>query len=118
MTETEIARVVEDYELVAVKERRPTPDGRAIFYAMFREVPECLTEGPTREAAIADLQLMIVPFLSGVIADGGSLPVPLAVRAEPAFASFAIESITFGAPEAGTTQTVGEGLQRFEPAAA
>lgn len=53
-------------------------NGQEMGLAFYREVPYCLAEGPTIEAARSELKYIIIPFLSGILKDGGSLPVPMA----------------------------------------
>lgn len=108
MTNPEIQASIDDYELVAFRERRPTPDGRTIFYAMFREVPECLAEGPSIEDAMADLRMMIQPYLAGILADGGVLPVAIAKRQGVNAGGMVIESLSIAAVPAGDTVTGGD----------
>lgn len=54
--------------------------GGSVYLALYDEVPGCMTEGPTREAAIAELEAFIVPFLQDVERSGGKVPGPMAER--------------------------------------
>lgn len=74
MTEQTIRETVSRYEVRMLNERRP--QNRTVVLAFYAEVPGCLVEGPNREATLRELDQMIVPFLQGVLADGGAIPAP------------------------------------------
>lgn len=56
----------------------PTHRGGALVYAArYAELPYCIAEGETREAALRELEAIAPSYVEGMLADGGEIPVPL-----------------------------------------
>ncbi len=78
MSEEELRAIIARYALRGHEERRA--NGEPVYLAWYFEVPNCLAEASNRDAALRELDGIIVPYLQTVMADGAELPVPAEAR--------------------------------------
>lgn len=95
MTDQEIKDLLASYSLRLTRSRRS--DESPVFLAWYEELPGCMAEAETRDAALLELDTIAPAIVKLLEADGLSLPVPASARAPRAVTNmFEIHGLQVG----------------------
>lgn len=78
LSDNELREVVKRYELRHREE--PRANRPPLHLAWYAELPGCLVESDSRDGALSELDTLVVPFLQGILQDGGKVPTAISER--------------------------------------